>query len=130
VLASRPILLAVEPDGSRAVCGRWGELIGTNARLIAVLADFYRQSQREQLAPERYRFTQSGDLADALGVGNDDTLRRTVLRCRKRLVKLAIAAGEAPPALDAVIENIQGHGYRLNPDTVRLVAMAEIEPAD
>jgi hypothetical protein len=30
------------------------------------------------------------------------------------------------PALDAVIENNQSHGYRLNPDTVRIVAITEL----
>jgi 7-cyano-7-deazaguanine synthase in queuosine biosynthesis len=129
VSANPDIRLAVEEGGNCVVFDRWGVLTGSNARLIAVLAESYRQSQTEQLAPERYCFTPTAYLAEALGLENDESLRRTVLRCRKRLGKIAIAAGEVAPALDAVIESSQRHGYRLNPDTTRLVAMTEINQA-
>jgi hypothetical protein len=35
------------------------------------------------------------------------------------IAQLAQNAGAVAPALDAVIENNQSHGHRLNPDTVR-----------
>ena len=55
-----------------------------------------------------------------LGKARDETLRRRVLRCRTMIAQLAQNAGAVAPALDAVI------GYRLNPDTVRVVAITEL----
>ena len=52
---------------------------------------------------------------------SDEVLRRRVYRCRKRIKTLARDAGDPEPSLDAVIENSPWHGYRLNPDRVRLV---------
>ena len=59
----------------------------------------------------------------------DETLRRRVLRCRNKIEELAKSAGDPPPSLDGVIENSQRHGYRLNPDRVRLVAVSELSRA-
>jgi hypothetical protein len=56
----------------------------------------------------------------------DETLRRRIMRCRDKLAELARNAGSPPPSLDAVIENSQWHGYRLNPDRVRIVAISEL----
>jgi hypothetical protein len=61
-----------------------------------------------------------------LGKVREETLRRRVLRCRTMIAQLAQNAGAVAPALDAVIENNQSHGYRLNPDTVRIVAITEL----
>ena len=54
------------------------------------------------------------------------SLRRRVLRCRKQIEKLATNAGSRSPLIDDVIENHQWRGYRLNPDVVRIVAIAEL----
>jgi hypothetical protein len=48
------------------------------------------------------------------------------MRCRRAIEALATRAGETSPALDAVIENNQWHGYRLNPTSVRLLAPGEL----
>jgi hypothetical protein len=51
-------------------------------------------------------------------------LRRRVLRCRNEIDKLAKAADDHNVPMNAVIESSQWHGYRLNPDRVRLVALS------
>jgi hypothetical protein len=78
------------------------------------------------MASSNYPFTATRKLAGILGEVREETLRRRVLRCRKMIAQLAQNAGAAAPALDAVIENNQSHGYRLNPDTVRIVAVTEL----
>jgi hypothetical protein len=91
-----------------------------------LLADIFRRAAIVELAPERYPFVQTRDLLSKLHIGSDQTLRRRVLRCRKQIEKLATNAGDPQPSTDDVIENNQWHGYRLNPDLVRIVAITEL----
>ena len=44
----------------------------------------------------------------------------------KVIERLATNGSDAPPAIGAVIETNQPHGYRLNPDMVRVVALSEL----
>jgi 7-cyano-7-deazaguanine synthase in queuosine biosynthesis len=120
------IRLAVDPNHRRVVFDRWGEVRGAGAELLMLLADIFRQAAIVELAPERYPFVQTRDLLSKLHIGSDQTLRRRVLRCRKQIEKLATNAGDPPPSTDDVIENNQWHGYRLNPDLVRIVAITEL----
>src|SRR3712207_8426389 len=54
----------------------------------------------------------------------------TLFRSRKRLVELAKRAGDPAPEIGTVIENVPWHGYRLNPDSVRIVTPRDLrEPA-
>jgi hypothetical protein len=57
---------------------------------------------------------------------SNEVLRRQLLRCRNAIKKLAEEAGDVPPPIDAIVESSRWHGYRLNPEHVRLVAL----PAD
>ena len=81
---------------------------------------------REELAPERYPFLEASKLRRQVNCKSDQALRRRILRCRTKIKKLARDAGDTAPSLDAVIENSQWHGYRLNPDRVRLVAISKL----
>jgi hypothetical protein len=52
------------------------------------------------------------------------------MRCREQIKTLAQNAGDPLPTTHAVIENLQRHGYRLNPDQVRIVALSEIRRSE
>lgn len=92
------------------------------AELIIILAVPFRKARESELPPERFPCFESSNLVDRLNVESSEVLRRRVLRCRNAIRKLAKDSGEEEPSMDAVIENVQWHGYRLNPDRVRLVA--------
>jgi hypothetical protein len=120
------IRIAVDIKQRRVLVNRWGELGGVNAALIIALSEPFREATRGELAPEHYPFIKSSDLARRTSCDSDETLRRRILRCRNSIAKLAKDAGDPPPSIGAVIENIQWHGYRLNPDRVRIVAASEL----
>jgi 7-cyano-7-deazaguanine synthase in queuosine biosynthesis len=119
------IRMAVDADHRRVVFDRWGEIKGASAELLIFLAKPHKQAMSEGLLPERYPFTQTRDLLNQLRI-DSGTLRRRVLRCRKLIDKLATNVGDRLPSTDDVIENHQWHGYRLNPDVVRIVALTEL----
>ena len=105
---------------------RWGEIKGASAELIIALAELFRDARRKELAPERYPFLEASKLKRQIRCESDAVLRRRILRCRTKIKKLARDAGDSEPSLDAVIENSQWHGYWLNPDRVRLVAISKL----
>ena len=113
-------------DEKRVVIDRWGDVKGVSAELLIALAESFRQATRNELAPERYPFTKPTNLLRQINCADEETLRKRVSRCRNKIKKLAKKAGDAPPSIDAVIENTQWYGYRLNPDQIRIVAISEL----
>jgi 7-cyano-7-deazaguanine synthase in queuosine biosynthesis len=124
--AAPEIRMSTDEGGKRVVFERWGEIMGASAELIIALAEQFREATRKELAPERYPFLETSKLKRQIKCESDEVLRRRILRCRNKIKKLARDAGDTEPSLDAVIENTQWHGYRLNPDRVRLVALSEL----
>ena len=122
----REIRIAIDADRRCVVFDGWGVMKGTTAELLIALAEPYRRGMELGLAPERYPFTKTGCLLGKLGMETAEALRRRVQRCRSRMEHLARSVGDTAPAVDAVIETLQWHGYRLNPDTVRIVAITEL----
>ena len=120
------IRTAIDEEGQRVVFDGWGEVKGVGAGLIIALAGPFRRAMLDERSPERYPFTKSRELCRKTGCDNEETLRRRILRCRNRINKLAKAAGDPPPSIESVIESNQWHGYRLNPDRVRIVALTEV----
>ena len=120
------IRIAIDEEGQRVVFDGWGEVKGVGAALIIALMAPFRRAMLDGLSPERYPFTESRELCRKTGCDNEETLRRRVLRCRNHIKKLAKAAGDPPPLIESVIENIPWHGYRLNPEQVRMVALTEV----
>jgi 7-cyano-7-deazaguanine synthase in queuosine biosynthesis len=116
------IRLSVDESSGRVQIHGWGELRGANARLIVALAGPFRDAVRKERAPEEYPFLMTQELMSQMELESDEVLRRRVLRCRNEVKKLARNAGGAEPSIDAVIESSQWHGYRLNPDRVRIVS--------
>lgn len=120
------IRIAMDATRRRVVFHQWGEIGGAGADLIFALAERFRDAMRRELAPDRYPFTRTNDLIRQIKCNSEETLRRRVLRCRNKVTQLAKSAGDSPPSLDAVIESSQWHGYRLNPDRIRIVAVSEL----
>ena len=123
---SEDIRVGIDEDGGRVVFDWWGDVKGVSADLLLALAKPYREATGSELAPENYPFTKTADLLRQTNCPNKETLRRRVLRCRNTIMKMATRSGDPPPSIDAVIENSQWHGYRLNPDRVRIVALNEL----
>lgn len=126
VKPDREIRIGIPENNKSVIFDRWGRLTGASAKFLIALAGPHEKAVKEKRAPERYSFTKTWDLVDAVGAGTDETLRRRVNRCRKAIGVLAKTAGESPPSLDAVIENDPRRGYRLNPTSVRLVSTTEV----
>ena len=124
------IRIAVDEAEKRVVFDRWGEIKGVSAQLIMALAEPFRVAAHEERAPENYPFTRPRDLRCQTNGDNEGTFRRRVLRCRRQIEKLARNSGDAPPSTNDVIENHPWHGYRLNPDRVRIVALLDLSPSD
>jgi hypothetical protein len=120
------IRMAIDDKSNRVIFVRWGELQGKSAALIIILAGPFRQAMQEERAPEQYPLTQTSNLMRQIGCAGDEAVRKRVLRCRNKLTRLAMRAGDPPPSIEAVIENSQWHGYRLNPNRLRIVAPSEI----
>jgi hypothetical protein len=118
------IRISIDETGGRVIFGEWGDIRGVGAALIMALAAPFRDARENELPPERYPFLKPSKLIDQLGIGSHEVLRRRVFRCRNAINKLAKDACDVIPSGDAVIENSQWHGYRLNPDRVRLVALS------
>jgi hypothetical protein len=125
-MAGPEIRMAIDESRRRVLFDRWGEIKGMLADLLISLAGPYREATSDERIPQNYPFTKTEQLLGMLRIDSAEMLRRHVLRCRKKINRLATKAGDALPSIDAVIETSQRHGYRLNPDTVRIVAITEL----
>ena len=123
------IQISVDETGNRVVFDRWGEIGGASAQLLVILAASYRDAVRNERAPKNFPFIRGKDLSRQVGV-DEEALRRRVSRCRSQIAKLASKAGDPAPSDEAVIENNPWHGYRLNPDRVRIVVISDLSPAE
>jgi Queuosine biosynthesis protein QueC len=123
---ARPeIRMAIDESRRCVLFDRWGEIKGMLADLLISLAGPYREATSDERMPQNYPFTKTEQLLGVLRIDSAEMLRRHVLRCRKEINRLATEAGDTPPSIDAVIETSHRRGYRLNPDTVRIVAITE-----
>ena len=99
-------------------------LIKANATadLLIKLAKAWLRGAGEGRDPLDYPFLKSGELRKAFALGDDDAVRRRILRARALLKERFQSAGLDAEIGAALIENVQWQGYRLNPDlvTVRL----------
>ena len=120
------IRVAVDARRYRVVFEGWGEIGGACAELVIALSEQYLQAAQDEIGLERDLFIKSANLAHKIKCNSEETLRRRILRCRKSISKLAVACGGHPLSVDSVIENSQWHGYRLNPDRVRVIQVSEL----
>ena len=116
------IQISIDEDGKRVIFEGWGEIPGAGAELLIALAAPFHEARQRELAPEQYPYLKTQKLKLQLDCGSDEVLRRRVRRCRNAIKKLAEEADNPELPMDAVVESSQWHGYRLNPDRVRLIA--------
>ncbi len=123
------IRIALDTPAERIVFTQWGTIKGANARSLLVLAASHQEAVHNGRAPENFPFILAAKLSGEIGC-DEETLRKRVHRCRKRIAQMASKVGDPAPSDEAVIENIPWHGYRLNPDRVRIVMMSEVAPSE
>ena len=123
------IRITVDEAGKRVVFDRWGEIKGVSAQLLMTLAEPFRGATHDERAPENYPFINSRDLQRQTKCHNEETFRRACPALSEKIEKLALNVGDAPLSTSAVIENNPWHGYRLNPDRVRIVALSDLPRA-
>jgi hypothetical protein len=119
------IRISIDEGRRRVIFERWGEIKGVGAELLMALAAPFRDAWKGELAPEKYPYLTTEELKRQLKC-DSAVLRRQVLRCRNAINRCAQKAGDPELPIDAVIESSQWHGYRLNPDRVRLIALQAI----
>ena len=120
------IRIAIDASRRRVVFERWGEIKGVVADLLIALAEPFRIAMHDKIAPEHYPFIKTYKLMSLTECDTEETMRRRILRGRNGISEMARAAGYPSPSINAVIESLQGHGYRLNPDRIRIVAVSEL----
>ena len=119
------IRIAVDEEEEQVHVEGLAPLTGTKMfQLVKILVDQYLEDQSNKKAPENYRCKDKYDLATALGI-EEPTLRRQVSRIRKKVQSGYLGKFGLPLSQDALIENVHGKGYRINP-SVRLLAPSEI----
>jgi 7-cyano-7-deazaguanine synthase in queuosine biosynthesis len=112
--------LALNLDARMVSIRDAGELRGVSAELVEVLAERFLASAGAGLPHEEYALASARDLASTLNIA-EETVRRRINRARRQIAEAIGAAGLSVPPDDAIIENIPWSGYRLNPDTTRVV---------
>jgi hypothetical protein len=113
------IELALDKDRRQIIIDGLGD-VGTSGQfeLVSILADQHRADVRAELKPANHAFVPTESLMDQLGVDSQGALLRRISDFRKSVAKLALARWGLPLERNAVIENKNRRGYRLNPALV------------
>jgi len=115
------ILLAVDDAAKRILIDGLASLTAPGEfRLVSVLIRRHKEDLAAERAPRNFRTISAADLAAAASSTGDTAGRQAVSRVRKKISAEYQQLYGSPLGLDAVIENVQGRGYRLNPH-VRVV---------
>jgi hypothetical protein len=88
---------------------------------VFLLVSLYVEDRNSGRMPTEYRTLSAQDLADASGRTDDTSGRQAVSRLRRKISREYKELYGVALSLDALIENVHGKGYRLNP-SVRVVA--------
>jgi hypothetical protein len=125
------VRMIIDHDRQEVSLEGWGVIRGVGATTLIALAEPFRSAVRDELAPERYPFMPAHELMRRLRCDTEETLRCRINRLRGKPAALAAGSLSRSLPMDAIVESVPWHGYRLNPDHVRIVALtkAEAEPA-
>jgi Queuosine biosynthesis protein QueC len=116
------ILLAVDDGRKRILIDGIAPLTAAGEfRLVSVLVRLHREDREAERAPANFRTMTATDLAEAASSTGDVAGRKAISRLREKINGEYRELYGSLLDLDAVIENVQGKGYRLNPQ-VRVVA--------
>jgi 7-cyano-7-deazaguanine synthase in queuosine biosynthesis len=121
------VYLAINPEKQQVMIRGIPPLTGhATYALIEHLVAVYEKDRTLRRAPENHKFVPAKELGSRLSI-EDASLRRCVLRVRRRVANLFEGHCGLTLAEDAVIESMAWRGYRINPN-VRVVASEEIVP--
>ena len=97
----------------------------TSFLIMSRLVERYREDQASGRLPINYRAYPVEELVDLSGLTDAAALRQAITRIRMDLREGFVLLYGTEPDKNAVIENVRGKGYRINPK-VRVVAPDEI----
>jgi 7-cyano-7-deazaguanine synthase in queuosine biosynthesis len=118
-LSAGQIAIAVDNESKRIMISGIATLTGsTMFALLRHLIELSTADREAKLAPKRYRCKLGKVLADDLGLPDAETIAQAVRRIRKEIAEGFEALEGYRPDDAAVIENVHGSGYRLNPAVV------------
>jgi hypothetical protein len=116
------ILLAVDEVKKRILIEGISALkLSTDFRIVSILVRLHEEDRDAGLLPENYRLISATDLAEMASSRGDTTGRKAISRLRDRINREFSQLYGGGLDLDAIIQNVHGKGYRLNP-TVYVVA--------
>jgi 7-cyano-7-deazaguanine synthase in queuosine biosynthesis len=126
VADSDQILLAVDDSQKRILIDGLSPLTSpTEYRIVSVLVELFRQDREAELAPENFRTLSATELSERASMAGDQAGRKAVSRLRKQIDQEHQGLYGGTLGQDAVIENVWGKGYRINP-SVRIVSPREL----
>jgi Queuosine biosynthesis protein QueC len=97
----------------------------TDYRIVSVLAELFREDREVELAPENCRTLSATELAEKASIAGDQACRKAVSRLREKIDQEHQELYGSTLGQDAVIENVWGKGYRINP-SVRIVSPSQL----
>ena len=121
-------LIAPDHDRKWVVIEGYAPITGRKmVQLMVALIELYCQDREEGRKPETYRTKMASELADLLDLSDVEAVRKTVSRIREDITAGRTTFGAPARASGGLVENVHGKGYRINPRTVRVVALSEIQ---
>jgi len=94
-------------------------------RIISVLLKLFREDREAEVNPANYRTLSAAELAAEIGEGGDQNGRKAISRLRHKIDREHLELYGSAPGPGAVIETVQGTGYRLNP-SIRIISPGQI----
>jgi 7-cyano-7-deazaguanine synthase in queuosine biosynthesis len=120
------VLLAVDDLQKLILIDGLGALSSpTEYRIVSTLVDLFREDTEAGLRPENFRTLSAEDLAEQASGTGDQSGRKAISRLRKKLKREHREIYGSAMGDDAVIENVRGRGYRINP-SVRIVSPSQL----
>jgi 7-cyano-7-deazaguanine synthase in queuosine biosynthesis len=120
------LLLALDEQNHRIVIYGLAPIEGaTNYGLMRNLIRRFKEDKSRDVAAGGFTIVAPDVLAKELKV-DEAVVRNAIKRIRKQIREEYFKLHDEALALNDVIENIHGKGYRLNPRKVQLVALSEI----
>jgi hypothetical protein len=124
------ILLAIDTEKKWILIDGITPIKGSSAfRLLSFLTERYQEDRSAGKRRENHKLVTGDKLAELLGLASDAAVRATIYRLRRDLSEEFERRYGLTLPENALIENVYGVGYRINPEA-RVVAPSEIKPPE
>ena len=115
------VVLTFDSSKQRAILADHVEIRpGATHKLLWALAERHLEASGRGLDPLDYPATSVQELTDILGYAEEGNVRQRVKRSRTELTREFETAGLDMDIGSNIIENVLGHGYRLNPEMIEV----------